>query len=70
VQAIRTSVPNSTGFILYDARPKAAAIANHAKGAGYEDTTVGYPKVYRMIQSVRERERERECVCVCVHGYG
>eukprot|EP01094_Clydonella_sp_ATCC50884_P003263 TRINITY_DN12516_c0_g1_i1.p1 TRINITY_DN12516_c0_g1~~TRINITY_DN12516_c0_g1_i1.p1 ORF type:complete len:1023 (+),score=166.02 TRINITY_DN12516_c0_g1_i1:1-3069(+) len=43
VAAIVASSSNTDGLMVYDARPRAAALANHAKGAGYEDMSL-YPK--------------------------
>lgn len=42
VNAIKLSSPNTSTLMVYDARPKVNAIANQAKGAGYEDVYNAY----------------------------
>ena len=42
VNAIKDSSPNNSSLIVFDARPKVNAIANQAKGAGYEDVYNAY----------------------------
>ena len=39
---------STDGLMVYDARPRTAAIANHAKGAGYEDMSL-YPGARGLI---------------------
>ena len=42
VDAIKRSSPNQKRLTVFDARPKFNAIANQAKGAGYEDINKSY----------------------------
>ena len=42
VDAIKESSPNASSLIVFDARPKVNAIANQAKGAGYENVYNAY----------------------------
>lgn len=45
IEKIMEATPNPTCLWVFDARPKSSALANHAKGAGYEDAST-YPNCH------------------------